>query len=348
MSLRISYCPFRLLFRHPFATSHGVREGTDSIFIRLEEEGFTGYGEVTLPPYLKEKPKDVVALLHHLAALRIADADALLKVLDDEAVFGEWSPGCRAGLHTALIDLIGKKGERTARELLHLPDTNTAITLMTVGITPLAELEERLHELPFSGALKVKVGHEGSVAMLQRIMALDGRPLFLDANQGLTHVDDALELTAVVGDRLLGLEQPFPVGMDDLQRSLQERIETSVYGDESIQNETDIPLQHANFKGLNIKLMKCGGLDRAKQMSERGKALSMQVMLGSMSESSLGCSALAQLAGHAQVLDLDGPWLIKNDPFTGITLEKGRLRVPSGPGIGARLQADLAFHSAGA
>ncbi|MEO8734812.1 MAG: enolase C-terminal domain-like protein, partial [Flavobacteriales bacterium] len=167
-------------------------------------------------------------------------------------------------------------------------------------------------------------------------------------NQGLTHVDDALELTAAVGDRLLGLEQPFAVGMDDLQRSLQERIGTCVYGDESIQNEADILLQQGNFKGLNIKLMKCGGLDRAKKMAERGKALGMQVMLGSMSESSLGCTALAQLAGQAQVLDLDGPWLIKNDPFTGITMQKERLRVPNGPGIGARLQVDLAFHSAGA
>jgi len=347
MALRISYCPFRLLFRHPFATSHGVREGTDSIFIRLEEEGFTGYGEVTLPPYLKEKPEDVIALLHQLASLRIADSSALLKVLDDGAVFGVGSPGCRAGVHTALIDLLGKKAKRTAREILDLPDRGTAITLVTVGITPLAELEQRLRELPQSGALKVKVGLTGSMAMLNRIMELDGRPLFLDANQGLAQVDEALELAALVGDRLVGLEQPFSTGMDTLQRSLQERIGTCVYGDESIQNEADIELQKGNFKGLNIKLMKCGGLDRAMKMAERGKALGMQVMLGSMSESSLGCTALAQLAGQAQVLDLDGPWLIKNDPFTGITMEQGNIRVPDGPGIGARLTVDLGFAPAG-
>ena len=152
-----------------------------------------------------------------------------------------------------------------------------------------------------------------------------------------------MELAEVVGDRLLGLEQPFAVGMDALQRDLQEQIHTSVYGDESIQSEADIQLQQGNFKGLNIKLMKCGGLDRAMKMAERGKALGMQVMLGSMSESSLGCTALAQLAGQAQILDLDGQWLIKNDPFTGITLEQGRMQVPDGSGIGARLTAELVF-----
>jgi L-alanine-DL-glutamate epimerase-like enolase superfamily enzyme len=348
MALRISYCPFRLLFRHPFATSHGVREGTDSVFIRLEEEGFTGYGEVTLPPYLKERPAEAIALLHRLAALHIGDSAELLKVLDDEAFFGEGSPGCRAGTHTALIELLGKKARRSARELLDLPDGGTAITLMTLGIMPLAELEERLRELPDSGALKVKVGDTDPVARLQRTMELDARPLFLDANQGLSLLTEALELAEAVGDRLLGLEQPFAVGRDALQRNLQEHLGTCIYGDESIQNITDIELQKGNFNGLNIKLMKCGGLDRAKQMAERGRALGMQVMLGSMSESSLGCTALAQLAGEAQVLDLDGPWLIKNDPFTGITLEQGRIRVPGGPGIGARLNEELVFLPAGA
>lgn len=79
------------------------------------------------------------------------------------------------------------------------------------------------------------------------------------------------------------------------------------------------------------------------KLAERAKALDMQVMLGSMSESSLGCTALAQLGGQAQFLDLDGPWLIKNDPFTGITMEQGRMKLPGGAGIGASLTAELTF-----
>ena len=179
--------------------------------------------------------------------------------------------------------------------------------------------------------------------MLKRIMELDGRKLFLDANQGFTRVEDALELATVVGERLLGLEQPFAVGKDAMQRSLQGQVDICVYGDESIQSEADIGLQHKNFKGLNIKLMKCGGLDRAMKLAERATALGMQVMLGSMSESSLGCTAMAQLAGKAQILDLDGPWLIKNDPFSGIGLERGTIHIPNGPGIAADLKAELEF-----
>ena len=71
--------------------------------------------------------------------------------------------------------------------------------------------------------------------------------------------------------------------------------------------------------------------------------MGLKVMLGSMSESSLGCTAMAQLAGEADIVDLDGPWLIKNDPFSGIAMEHGRLIVPNGPGIGANLRAELEF-----
>ena len=106
--------------------------------------------------------------------------------------------------------------------------------------------------------------------------------------------------------------------------------------------------KYAQFSGVNQKLMKCGGLDLAKAMADKARQLGMQVMLGSMSESSLGCSAMAQLAPEADIVDLDGPWLIKNDPFKGIEMVGGQLRLPDTPGMGADLVADLRFTPFGA
>ncbi|MBL7985370.1 MAG: dipeptide epimerase, partial [Flavobacteriales bacterium] len=122
-----------------------------------------------------------------------------------------------------------------------------------------------------------------------------------------------------------------------------------VFGDESIRSKADLQAKRSLFGGVNIKLMKAGGLDRVAGLMHEARRNGQQVMLGSMSESSLGCTAMAHFAGAADVVDLDGPWLIKNDPFEGIRMtDSGGLRMPQDAGIGATLKADLDFIPVGA
>ena len=349
MALRFSYCPYRLLFKHPFATSHGVRDGTDSVFVRLEEDGTVGYGEATLPPYLKESPASVIERLTSIAQRGISSAEQLMSDLEALPELSDDANGCRAALHTALIDLLGKRSDRTAAQVIGSSEAKSPMALMTIGISAIDEMEMKLAELPRSGGLKVKVDGHHSIKQIERIKQLDNRPLFIDANQGLQRVDEAMELIAKAGmDRLIGMEQPFSGATDELNQKLSERSGITVYGDESIQNMSGLLAKHSCFGGVNLKLMKCGGLDRTKAMSDRARELGLRVMLGSMSESSLGCTAMATLMGEADLVDLDGPWLIKNDPFVGITMEDGMLHRPGGPGIPARLVADLWFIQIGA
>lgn len=343
MALRLSYCPYRLEFKHPFGTAHGVRTGTDSIFIKLEGDGTTGYGEVTLPPYLKEKPAEVIRNLERLEASGPITPENLKTRLDDPAWFGPDAPGCRAGLQIALSDWTARHKQVTTAELLNTKDLKQPSTLVTLGITPENELEAKLSELPESDGLKLKVQDEKGVVIVRKIKILDKRPIFLDANQGLRGVREAMALAEAAGERLLGMEQPFPVAERDTHKELQEKLDLPVYGDESIQNLIELDNSKGQFNGVNIKLMKCGGLDRAQAMAERAVELGLKVMLGSMSESSLGCTAMAHLAGYADIADLDGPILIKNDPFEGMTMQQGKLVMPDGPGIGAVLKADLSF-----
>ena len=343
MALRLSYCPFRLEFKHPFGTAHGVRTGTDSVFVKLEGEGITGYGEVTLPPYLKEKPAEVIRNLKRLGAAGPLTPERLQAILDDPAWFGPESPGCRAAVHMALSDWIATKKEVTVRQLLDIPNLMRPLTLVTLGITQETEVATKLAELPASGAIKLKVQDETSARTIRMIRELDARPIFLDANQGLSGVAEAMNLAQAAGDRLLAMEQPFPVTEKDWQAELLQLLGTTVYGDESIQNLHELDREYETFNGVNIKLMKCGGLDRAKAMAERAVELGMKVMLGSMSESSLGCTAMAQLSGYADIVDLDGPILIKNDPFEGMVMRIGEPFLPDRPGIGAVLVGDLPF-----
>lgn len=342
--LRISHCPYRLLFKHPFETSHGVREGTDSIFIRLEENGISGYGEVTLPPYLKEKPKDV---LERLFGSEMAELDSAEKVLAYLNVEGNWKShqqGCRAALQCAWIDLLGKRTHKSVHQLLEIKQRTTPLSMMTIGITPIVELGTKLMEMPESDVLKVKMNGKASIPMLRAILKADARPVFIDANQGLSTVAEAEMIQAEALERLIAMEQPFQLKYSDIQNELQAKSKYCIYGDEAIDSLADLEAAKGLYGGVNIKLMKCGGLDRAKAIADRAEELGIQVMLGSMSESSLGCTAMAHLAGQADLLDLDGPWLIKNDPFQGMDMQHGKLVMPDAPGIGAVPEAELEFN----
>ena len=139
-------------------------------------------------------------------------------------------------------------------------------------------------------------------------------------------MDQALAAIEVVGvERVVGLEQPFAKDRWELHKELANECPITVYGDESIQGLDDLERAPEAFGGVNLKLMKCGGLDVAEAMAERARELGLKVMLGSMSESTLGCGAMASLQHVADLADLDGPWLISNDPFEGLEMHQGRL-----------------------
>jgi L-alanine-DL-glutamate epimerase-like enolase superfamily enzyme len=345
--LRFAYAPHRLLFRQPFGTSHGMRDGTDALFIRLEEKGCQGFGEVTLPPYVQE---NVVGALAHFTALAESgpwEAQQLLDALAAQGLLTE-TPALRAAVHTALLDLLGRMSGRTVRDLLGVPASGDAIALMTIGICRPEEVAERLAALPASGGLKLKVGDELQLSRLQTIVDSNLRLILLDGNQGLQDVRTAAALARLAGDRLLGFEQPFPVGREAWCLDLAALSGALVIGDESLQDRQDLERLGRYFGGVNLKLMKCGGLDRALDMIELARRSGLRVMLGSMSESALGCTAMAQLAGRAQLLDLDGPWLLRNDPCKGIRMVDGRLQLPDGPGLGVEVDRSLALTHIGA
>ncbi|MBL0127395.1 MAG: hypothetical protein IPP83_08005 [Flavobacteriales bacterium] len=349
MALRISLCEYRLLFKRPFGTAHGLRNGTDALFIRVEERGFTGYGEVTLPPYLEETIPGAIDRITSIAGKGPWSADGLLAGLDRLPEFGLNTNGSRAGLHMALLDLIGQRDRVLIKHLLQIDAEETPITLMTIGICDHKEVPSRLAELPDSGALKLKIGDPDAMDRVTTVKWLDNRMLFLDGNQGYSSVKEVVKLVEGIGtDRFLGIEQPFTAKMDGSNPALARATRIPVYGDESIQSLGDIVEVGHLFQGVNVKLMKCGGLDRAAEMIRRARSKGLHIMLGSMSESSLGCTAMAHLGCAADLVDLDGPWLIKNDPFLGVKMENGRMIKSQQPGLGVTMTVHLNFAPIGA
>lgn len=342
MPLRISVSPYRLLFRHPFETAHGLRDGTDALFVRVEENHAEGTGEIALPPYVKETIAGARSRLRALAQRKNWTAEELLANLDRLAELAD-SPPARAGLHTALIDLLAKRHNQSVKEELAIDGFEQPVMVMTIGICTPEEALQRLKELP-SAAIKMKVGDNLAFSRIRTIAGATEAAILLDGNQGVGSVDEAAALLeAVPLPRRLGIEQPFSPRHDEWNVALRERTGTVVYADESCQGLDDLDRIAGSFDGVNLKLMKCGGLDKARDMAVRADELNLRVMLGCMSESSLGCTAMAHLASAATILDLDGPWLLRNDPWQGMGCGDGALEMPAGIGAGVRAVFDMDF-----
>lgn len=333
--MELALARYRLSFIHPFGTAHGLRDGTDSVFVRLGRKGVFGFGEATLPPYL---PYTQDAVFEELSTVDLDRIDEI-----GPSLFSGLSAPSRAALSVAYNDLYYKEiGSSVSTGLFGWGDMSKwAPTMVTIGHSNRSDIALKLSELPRSSYVKVKLGSTDDRVTLQAINALDQRPLFLDANQGWGSVRQALEAIDMAGQqRVVGLEQPFAKDRWDLHAALRMQTDIPVYADESVQDRKDLERASEAFDGVNLKLMKCGGLDIAGAMALTARELGLKVMLGSMSESSVGCGAMAQLAGMADLLDLDGPWLINNDPFQGLRMVDGRLVVDGAMGIGVDLKLD--------
>jgi len=346
MALRIAVCPYRLLFKHPFGTAHGHRDGTDALFVRVEEDRVAGHGEVTLPPYVRENVAEARRRIGEIARLRTWSLESLLAELDTLHAL-EGSPATRAGLHSALIDALARKHGRSVAEELGINSREKPLTVMTIGICTPQEALNRLSELPPGTALKLKVGDDLAISRIRALIESSAARVLLDGNQGLESVAEAARIVGTVpSERLIGVEQPFSTEHDNWNRELSRATGAGVIADESLQGIADLERVKDFFDGVNIKLMKCGGLDQAHELAEHADALNLRVMLGCMSESSLGCGTMAQLASEAHILDLDGPWLLKNNPWQGLGLKEGRLVIPSQHGNGIEALLDLDYSDA--
>jgi L-alanine-DL-glutamate epimerase-like enolase superfamily enzyme len=250
------------------------------------------------------------------------------------AVLGE--PAAEAAIDMALCDLAGKKLGVPLYELMGLDARQTPVTSFTIGMDTPEVVEAKVVEAGGYEVLKIKMGSDEDRQILEAVRAVTDRPLRVDANEGWT-LEGArarLEWLESMGVELV--EQPLPAGQLEEMRELRRVSPLPLFADESVYRAADIPRLAGAFDGINIKLMKCGGLAEARRMIAVARAHGMQVMLGCMIESSLAITAAAHLSPLVDFADLDGNLLIANDPFVGVTVKDGRLVLPEGPGLGVR------------
>jgi len=335
MSPRLTWQALTLRLRVPFRLSYGVTETRRSFSVRLA--GDEGLGEAAIPPYYGVSDESMIALWASLAASDAAFPD---DPADIPAWVGQAGPApARCAVDLALHDRIGRRAGLPLWQLLGLPPPAPLATCFTIAIDEPEEMARQAQAASAYDTLKIKLGSTDDFARLQAIRA--ARPdakLRVDANAGW-EVDTAIALVRRLEP--LGIELiEQPVSKDDIagMGAVQAATDIPIVGDESCQSLADVEaLAAAGVRGINLKLMKAGGLTHGVAMARRSRELGMKLMLGCMIETSVGVTAMAHLSGLADWLDLDGPLLIANDPFDGLRYDAaGVISLPDRPGIGVR------------
>jgi len=331
---RLTWAPITLRLHRPFRISYGASETRQAYWLRLAEDA--GWGEGTIPSYYGFSEGDLSAVWEAAAGRSDPFADDPAQI---PAWIGEGGPApARCALDLALHDRIGRQRNQPLWQLLNLPRPAARPTAFTISMASPEEMAEMAREIADYPVIKLKLGSDDDVARVAAVR--EARPdarLYVDANAGWSPQEAVDRVRALEPFGLEMIEQPVP--KDDIAGLgyVQSHTAVPVVADESVQTLADVEqLAAAGVAGINLKLMKVGGLAPCLRMLRRGRELGLRIMLGCMIETSLGVTAMAHLSGLADWFDLDAPLLIANDPFDGLTFDRyAHFHLPDRPGIGA-------------
>lgn len=335
--LNLSFRPYELQLRHAFNLARSSRTTTPDVLVEIEYEGITGYGEASMPPYLGESVDSVCRFLSSLDLTQFTDPFRIEEIHEYMDSVAPDNRAAKASVDIALHDLTGKILGAPWFRIWGLNPDKAPSTSFTIGIDTPEVVRMKVAEAAPYNVLKVKMGLDNDRELVETIRSMTGRPLCVDANQGWTDREKALEMCHWLAERnCLFVEQPLPKENIDDTAWLRERSPLPIIADEFLQRLPDVARAYGVYDGINIKLMKSTGMNEAYKMAVTARGLGMKVMLGCMTETSCGISAAAQLAPMADWADLDGNLLISNDCFDGMKIVGGKVTVPlDRPGIGA-------------
>ena len=330
---RLTYKALTLEFHRPFRLSTGTSLTRTAFWIRLSDD--EGWGEGTIPPYYGISDEEIISVWD-------AAAQSETPFPDDPADISAWigdvdvAPA-KCALDLALHDRIAKKRNIPLYKLLNIPKPKALATAFTISISSPEEMAQIALENAQYPVIKLKLGTQDDVVRVAAVRAArpDAR-IYVDANAAWNPDEAIQHIKELEPYRLDMIEQP--TAKDDIEGMgyVQAHTKIPIVADETVRSLADVEaLAKAGVKGINLKLMKIGGLIPALKMLNRGRELGLKIMLGCMSETSLGITAMAHLTAYADWIDLDAPLLIKNDPFDGLSYdEQAYIHLPARTGIG--------------
>jgi L-alanine-DL-glutamate epimerase-like enolase superfamily enzyme len=219
--------------------------------------------------------------------------------------------------------------------MLGLNPENAPLTSFSIGIDTPLNMQQRINEKSEMPIFKIKLGKDNDREIIEAIRKVTQNVIRVDANEGWYDKEEAIQqIEWLAKQNVEFVEQPMPADMLEETAWLKERSPLPLIADEAVKQTADIPNLAQAYHGINIKLMKSGGILEALSMIHLARAMKMQIMIGCMVESSVAISAAAQIAPLVDYIDLDGNLLLANDPYSGVKVIEGKLKYNSSPGLG--------------
>jgi L-Ala-D/L-Glu epimerase len=330
----VKVIPYHIQLNHAFGVAGHTRTSTPIVLLELTYKGVTGYGEASLPPYLGVTQANVITYLNtvnfdFVATNTIDVVNSYLNNLPNTL-----APAICA-VDIAWHDLHCKLNNTSVANYYGIDTSTMPCTTFTIGIDTPETIANKVSESNEFKLLKIKVGSSNDVALLTALKKATHKPFMVDANQGWQTLEQAIELsTWLQQNHCYCIEQPFNKHDVENTQALKAMQLLPLFADEAFQTINDLDKIAHSFDGVNIKLMKCGGIYPAVQIIKAARALNLKIMLGSMNESSCAILAAAHLAPLCDYCDLDGPWLINNNPFNNPLLIEGKIIIENKIGLG--------------
>jgi L-alanine-DL-glutamate epimerase-like enolase superfamily enzyme len=328
--MKLHWEPITLDLKTTFRVAHGASDQRYNVLVYLDD----GVGEAAVVPYYGETQEGIIEYLKSVPELGDNPFD-MDGVLSRRPV---GSRAARSAIDEALHDLWGKRLGQPLYRLFGLNPNNLPLTSFTIGMDEPEVMAEQVKASNYP-IIKIKLGSEKDEAIVAAIRKATNAKLMVDANAGWTR-EHALQMIPRLIDYDLELiEQPLAVddveGYFWLKEKLRaQKVNIPIFADETAKTSHDVVKLAGAIDGVVVKTMKSEGIREALRMIHTARAHDMQIMLGCFIESSVGATAAAHLAPLCDYADLDGPLLIKNDPYRGLKYDGAKFTLPDGPGLG--------------
>jgi L-alanine-DL-glutamate epimerase-like enolase superfamily enzyme len=348
--VRLSHEVIRLETRHPFVIARGGYAAHENVIATIRDDnGIEGIGEAAPNRYYGESVATVIAALEQFApVLARADAWSLEAIEAELDRTLKRNGSAKSAVSAALHDIVGKRLGIPVWKMWGLDPADAPLSSFTIGIADNDGLRKRVADAAEYPILKVKLGTDRDMEIVRIVREESGsKRLRVDANAAWTPTEAIRMIDFLRDHDVEFVEQPLPAHDIDGLRFVRERSSLPIVADESCLVSTDIPRLAGAVDGINIKLAKCGSLREALRMVHVARAHGMSVMAGCMIESSLGISAVAQIAPLLDYADLDGAALVANDPYSGVRMDAGRIILSDAPGLGVIPASEPSRRAAG-
>lgn len=326
----------KMTLSHAFTIARGTKTDVENVIVHLQAEGVTGWGEAA--PNLRYD-EDAPKVENFLRQLAPEESFSCKSYEDLEHLIYSTTGYVAAGavaLEMAWWDWVGKANNKPLWQMWDLPNRSGPVSSFTIGLDDPDLIREKVREADKYPILKVKLGGSRDREIIRAIRSVTDKPVRVDANEGWRSLDEAVKMVTWLADRNIELvEQPMPSSMHSDMIDLKKSSPIPLIADESFLSDESLPELKQGFHGINIKLMKMGGLRNARKKLNEAKSLGLQTMIGCMIESSLANTAGAIAGLEADYADLDGHLLIDDDPYEGLMMDEDhRILLPDRPGLG--------------